>query len=94
MACHLYILILPKNISVKVKTKIIIGAAATVAVGIGIGVAIAIIIRKQKQQVMRHQVAEEGYETAQDILFPLKNSRFGKRRFVPPYYGNKGLRSF
>ena len=83
-----------KKKSVKVKNKIIIGAAATVAVGIGIGVAIAIIVRKQKQRVMRHQVAEEGYETAQDILFPLKSSRFGKRRFIPPYYGSKGMQSY
>ena len=93
MAYHLYILILPKSKQVKLQNKIILGAAATIAVGIGIGVSIY-LIKKHRLQLMRNQVSEEGYETAQDILFPLKSGRYSKRRFIPPYYGSKGMQSF
>lgn len=68
--------------------KIIIGIA--VAAVAAAGVSIYLTRKRKKHVTMLKQVAEEGYETAQDILFPLKDQRFRKRRFIPPYFRNRG----
>ena len=50
-----------------------------IAVGISFAALVGLIIywsrNSKKDREMREQVAEHGYETAQDILFPRKNKR-------------------
>ena len=76
-----------KSLAVKINNKIIIGIAAVLVTG----TTIYFIRKHQLQQAMLHEVSEEGYETAQDILYPLKSSRFRRSRFVPPYFRNRGM---
>ncbi len=35
--------------------------------------------RRQQTRQILHQVADAGYETAEDILFPLKSQRLSRR---------------
>lgn len=63
----------------KKTNKIILGVAAAAAVGF-----LIYTIRNRRQSAIRHaRVADEGYETAHDILFPDKKSRCRKLRFGP-----------
>ena len=47
-----------------------IGILSIIALGV-----IIFSVRRTKSDKMASRVADEGYETAQDILFPLKGSR-------------------
>jgi len=62
----------------KTSTKIIYGAAA-------VAVASLLIhsIRKSNTKRRIAEIADEGYETAVDILHPNTNSRFKKLQFGP-----------
>ncbi len=37
--------------------------------------------RRQQTRHILYEVAEAGYETAEDILFPLKSARFSRRGY-------------
>ncbi len=55
------------------RTKVFIGIVSLTAIGI------AIYSTRKKRQfkaMVRDIVADEGYETAQDILFPLKGGHY------------------
>lgn len=52
----------------KKSTKILLGVAALAAVG-----ATAFIISQQKRRRRLKHVADEGYETAHDVLYPRKS---------------------
>lgn len=62
----------------KKNTKILLGIAAMA------GTAILVYgIRSRTRRKMLNQVAEEGYETAHDVLFPQKSS-MGKKLHLGP----------
>ena len=61
----------------KTNTKLAITLAATTAIALGITIYIR---RKSQQEEMLNKIANEGYETAGDIHFPLKGRRL-KRFF-------------
>ncbi len=52
----------------KLSNKIVFGLAAAVAAAI-----VVYIARRSDTKRMLNQIADEGYETAHDILFPDKN---------------------
>lgn len=63
----------------KKTNKFILGVAAAAAVGFMI-----YAIRNRRLSAIRHaRVAEEGYETAHDILFPDHKRHSRKLRFGP-----------
>ena len=63
----------------KKTNKILLGIAAVAAVGF-----VVYALRSRRQTAIRHaRVADEGYETAHDILFPGKKSRHRKLHFGP-----------
>ena len=64
------------------KNKTLIGIAGLVASLTTIGVIIYLSWKKnvKKQQEMLDKVADEGYETAYDVLYPLKKRQ--ARRFL------------
>lgn len=62
----------------KTSTKIIYGAAAIALTGL-----IVYAVRKGNTERRVTEVAEEGYETAADILHPKTNSRFKKLHYGP-----------
>lgn len=66
------------------KDKIIVGVACVAIIGLMI-----YTIRRQNTRGMLNQVANEGYETAQDLLFPDKYNRFKKLRYGPVLPGNE-----
>jgi hypothetical protein len=54
--------------------------------GIGIATMVGLIVylvRQYKTYRIHEQVAEHGYETAHDILFPQKNKRGNKNQYGP-----------
>jgi hypothetical protein len=68
-----------KSHKTTVMKKIVIAlAAATVA-----GLAIYTLRRRLKYKVMRDKVANEGYETAHDILYPRHDNFFKKLQYGP-----------
>ena len=63
----------------KKTNKFILGVAAAATVGL-----IIYAMRNRRLSAIRHaRVAEEGYETAHDILFPNQKGRSRKLRFGP-----------
>jgi hypothetical protein len=62
----------------KLDTKIIAGLAAVTAIGI-----LLLLTSKQKKKKRLKKIAEEGYETASDILFPNKSNPSKKLHFGP-----------
>jgi len=63
------------------KNAIILGVAALVAVG----TVVYVSGRGRKRKTLKmqqYEVAEEGYETAFDILFPEKKKKFGRYTFA------------
>jgi hypothetical protein len=63
----------------KKTNKFILGVAAAAAFGF-----ILYALRSRRQSSIRHaRVADEGYETAHDVLFPGQKSRSRKLRFGP-----------
>lgn len=64
----------------KSQKMIVVGLAAFVA-----GVAIAELLRNANTRKKLTQIAEEGYETALDILFPEKEVE-GKNCILAPFY--------
>ncbi|MBD0276783.1 MAG: hypothetical protein M3342_23155 [Bacteroidota bacterium] len=53
--------------------RLLIGIASTLAIGI---VILVFTTRHNRVQRRLESVADAGYETAYDILYPLKNRRF------------------
>ena len=54
------------------KKKLLIAVASTIAVGV-----IIYLIQKEKKEEQRSfDIADAGFETAHDILYPLKKSRW------------------
>lgn len=62
----------------KSDSKLIIGLAAIAAFGL-----ILLLTNKEKKKKRLQKVAEEGYETASDILFPNKSKSSRKLHFGP-----------
>jgi hypothetical protein len=63
----------------KKTNKFLLGVAAAAAVGF-----VIYALRSRHQSAARHaRVADEGYETAHDILFPGTKGRSRKLRFGP-----------
>jgi hypothetical protein len=60
------------------KKIVIVLTAATVA-----GLAIYTLHRRMKYKMMRNRIANEGYETAYDILFPRNDNFFKKLQYGP-----------
>lgn len=60
------------------KKIVIILTAATVA-----GLTIYAVRRSMKYKAMRDRIANEGYETAQDILYPRKGRLFKNLQYGP-----------
>lgn len=55
------------------RNKLILGVTAVGAIGV-----IFLLTRKQKvkKEKMLNDIADEGYETAGDILYPLKSKKY------------------
>lgn len=63
----------------KKTNKFLLGVAAAAAIGF-----VIYALRSHRQTMRRHaQVADEGYETAHDILFPGQKGRSRKMHFGP-----------
>lgn len=62
----------------KITTKTMLGIAAITALSIAF-----ILGTKKSKKVNLDQIAEEGYETAHDILYPKQFSREKKLRYGP-----------
>jgi hypothetical protein len=62
----------------KARTKIILALGAVALTGF-----ILYATRRQKSNHRLDKVADEGYETAHDILFPSKSRRGKKLRYGP-----------
>ncbi len=62
----------------KITTKTMLGIAALTALGIAL-----IVGTKKSKKVNLDQIADEGYETAHDILYPKQFSREKKLRYGP-----------
>jgi hypothetical protein len=52
-----------------------IGIASTLAIGI----VVYLVRRNKEEKIMLNKIADEGYETAEDILYPLKS--YKRRRW-------------
>jgi hypothetical protein len=63
----------------KITNKILIG----IGFATGVGLIIYLVRNRRKINKMSQEVAEHGYETAQDILFPRKNKRGRKDIYGP-----------
>ena len=63
----------------KTSNKILLGVAAVAVAGIVVYAA----THSKKTNRMREQVADEGYETAHDVLFPNKGKRDRKLQYGP-----------
>lgn len=59
------------------KNKVLIGVASLTTIGLVIYLSFKKQARKQQAQISE-RVSDEGYETAYDVLYPLKKNRFGK----------------
>lgn len=55
------------------KKKLVIAIASTIAVGI-----VVYLVQKNKEEKRTISIADAGYETAHDILYPLKKQRWRK----------------
>lgn len=62
----------------KITTKTMLGIATITALGIAF-----ILGTKKSKKVNLDQIADEGYETAHDILYPKQFSREKKLRYGP-----------
>lgn len=63
----------------KKTNKVLLGVAAAATIGF-----IVYALKSRRDSARRHaQVADEGYETAHDILFPNTKGRHSKLRFGP-----------
>ncbi len=62
------------------KISKIIGISLTVLAVAGVAVYVA---KKMKRKNMLNQIADEGYETAHDILFPGKSFETDKLQYGP-----------
>lgn len=62
----------------KASTKILLGISAIAAAGIAV-----FLVRKKNTNKMLDQIADEGYETAHDVLFPNKNKRDSRLQYGP-----------
>ena len=62
----------------KISNKILLGVTAVAVAGFVVYVA-----NRKRTQQMLDQVADEGYETAHDILFPDKEKRDKKLQYGP-----------
>ncbi len=58
----------------KKKNKIILGVGIAAA-AVGIGIMVYRTVRRRQADCRQAKVADEGYETAHDILFPGKSQR-------------------
>ena len=56
-----------------IRNKVLIGVTSITAIGL-----VICISRKKRiqKQIVSYQIAEEGYETAHDILYPLKSRQY------------------
>jgi hypothetical protein len=71
----LFVLFGAKHFEMKTRDKIIAG----IGIASIVGLVIYLVRRHKASKLVREQIAEEGYETAHDILFPLKNK--GRRKY-------------
>jgi hypothetical protein len=62
----------------KTKNKIVLGVAAATLVGV-----IIYAIRRKNTHEILSRVADEGYETAQDVIYPNKGKRNRKLQYGP-----------
>ena len=69
-----------KQLNMKLSTKILLGFSAIAAAGVAI-----YLVRKNNTRVMLEQIADEGYETAHDVLFPNKNKRDRRLQYGPVF---------
>jgi hypothetical protein len=63
----------------KITNKILIG----IGFATGVGLIIYLVRNRRKINKMSQEVAEQGYETAHDILFPQKNKKGRKDIYGP-----------
>lgn len=69
-----------KSRPLKKSNILLIGLGATIAIG-----TVVYLIRRNKSNQRHARVAEEGYETADDILFPGKRPRSSKLHYGPVF---------
>ena len=62
----------------KLSQKIMVGLAIAGAAGV-----LVYILRRSDTKRMLNKIAEEGYETAQDVLFPGKNIQDKRLHYGP-----------
>lgn len=62
----------------KTQNKILFGLAAAAVVGL-----VVYAIRRKNTKRMLKDIAEEGYETAHDVLFPNKRKRDPRLQYGP-----------
>ncbi len=62
----------------KTSNKILLGVAAIAVAGL-----VVYAVKRKKTHRMLDQIAEEGYETAPDVLFPNKEKRDRKLQYGP-----------
>ena len=67
----------------KLSNKIGFGLAVLAVAGIAV-----YLVRRTQNKRMLNQIADEGYETAQDILFPDKRMNAQKLHYGPVYPRN------
>lgn len=69
-----------KNRQMKKSNILLVGLGAAIAIG-----ALVYLNRRNKSNQRHRRVAEEGYETAHDILFPGKKSRSSRLHYGPVF---------
>ena len=62
----------------KTRNKILLGVAAITVAGL-----VVYLANRKKTHRMLEQIADEGYETAHDVLFPDKERRNKKLQYGP-----------
>lgn len=62
-------------------SRILLATTAALAVG----VLALVLTKKQKTRIRRAEVADEGYELAHDVLYPLKNQRKKHDGYSPAF---------
>jgi hypothetical protein len=62
----------------KISTKTMLGIAAITAIGIAL-----VLGTKKSKKINLDQIADEGYETAHDILYPKQFGREKKLQYGP-----------
>ena len=62
----------------KTKNKIVLGVAAATLIGV-----IIYAVRRRNTHEILSRVADEGYETAQDVIYPNKGKRNRKLQYGP-----------